>query len=78
MFSVAEKRFLAETIESALLSLKHPEMPTEQLSFALHVDGKEKWSWADIDPNWVHEGSNPNPPNPWNEISREVLGTDTI
>ena len=48
MFSVDEKRHIAAEIERLLLSLKHPEMPIEKPRFALHVDGAESWSWADI------------------------------
>ncbi len=52
MFSVKEKQSIAEAIELLLLGLQHPEMPTEKPKFKLHVDGKEGWSWADIEPNW--------------------------
>lgn len=50
MFSLNEKRKIADGIEKILLELKHPEMPTEKPFFTLHVDGKESWSWADIKP----------------------------
>ena len=52
MFCVAEKKKIAEEIEKLLLNLNHPEMPKEKPTFRLHVDGKESWSWADIEPNW--------------------------
>ena len=41
MFSVAQKRQIAESIEKILLRFNHPEMPTEKPSFHLRVEGKE-------------------------------------
>ena len=71
MFSMAEKRFIAQKIEELLLSLNHPEMPDEKPVFKLHVDGSESWSWADIEPNWKFENGSSG--RIWNEISREIL-----
>ena len=51
MFSTKEKQHIASEIEMLLLSLNHPEMPKDKPIFALHVDGKEVWSWVDIKPN---------------------------
>lgn len=56
MFSPAEKQFIARELEGILLSLNHPEMPNSHVNFKLHIDGKEVWSWADIDPNWKDKG----------------------
>jgi len=53
MFSAEEKQHIASEIEKLLLSLNHREMPKDKPVFALHVDGKEVWSWADIKPNWL-------------------------
>ena len=72
MFSVEEKKKIAETIEKLLLDLKHPEMPTEKPKFKLHIDGKESWSFADIEPNWVFEEGKEMKVNPFNEVSREL------
>ena len=72
MFSIAEKKMIAAKIEELLLALKHPEMPTEKPHFSLHVDGKEEWSWADIQPNWTFGDAEPTG-KVWNEISRDVL-----
>ncbi len=72
MFSREEKKKIAEVIEKTLLELKHPEMPTEKPKFKLHIDGKESWSWADIEPNWVYADKEPNV-NPFNEKAREIL-----
>jgi carbonic anhydrase len=74
MFSIKEKQFLASEIEKLILGLNHPEMPKEKPGFKLHVDGKESWSWADIEPNWKYDGK-PNP-NSWNEIARDVLSCE--
>ena len=78
MFSMAEKKHIAEVIEKTLLDLNHPEMPNKRPVFKLHVDGKESWSWADIEPNWKFTQDNPPNINPWNEVAREQLkGGDT-
>ena len=70
MFSVREKQFLAAEIEKLLLGLKHPEMPTEKPKFHLRIDGKEDWSFAEIDPNWTFSKDNPPRVNPFNERRR--------
>ena len=76
MFSAAEKRKIAEVIEKTLLELNHPEMPKEKPSFKIHIDGKESWSWADIEPNWVFDdGIKEKGVNPFNEKAREILET---
>lgn len=81
MFSVAEKRKISEAVEKVLLELKHPEMPEAKPKFALHVGGKESWSFADIQPNWVFDGGKEIKVNPWNEQShkdiKEKSGTIT-
>ena len=69
MFSVVQKRKVAEAIEKVLLELKHPEMPTEKIHFNLHVDGIANWSWADIEPNWIFDdGHKKIEDNPFNEL----------
>jgi hypothetical protein len=73
MFSTLEKQHLAAEIEQMLLELGHPEMPTEKPEFRLHVDGKESWSWADIEPNWKFSEASPAQTSPWNEVAREAL-----
>ena len=55
MFSTEEKIKISKVVEEVLLSFNHPEMPKEKPTFRLHVDGKEDWSWADIEPNWVFQ-----------------------
>lgn len=67
MFSKEQKIFIAAEIEKLLLDLNHPEMPAEKLIFSLHVKGKEDWSWAAIQPNWVFSEENPPSINQFNE-----------
>ena len=73
MFSVKEKQLIAAEVEKLLLRLRHPEMPTEKPVFMLRVVGKEKWSWAEIEPNWVFEDGKEPTVNPWNEVARDVM-----
>ncbi len=64
MFSVAQKREIADKVQRALRETGHGELPDGEVSFELHVDGAESWSWADIRNN----GAVDNPGvNPWNE-----------
>jgi len=73
MFSMKEKQFIASEIEKLLLKLNHPEMPKEKPMFSLRVDGKESWSWAEIQPNWTFDKDRQPGVNPWNEVAREKL-----
>ncbi len=73
VFSLKEKQHLAAEVEKLLLALNHPEMPATKPKFNLHVDGKEPWSWADIQPNWTFDAANPPGVNPFNEISRDIM-----
>lgn len=68
MFSVHEKRQIAETVQEILRATAHPELPQTEIQFSLHVDGAESWSWADISNN----GAVTNPGvNPWNEMQAQ-------
>ena len=51
MFSVKQKRGIADQIQSILQATKHPELPEGEIEFHLHVKGAEPWSWADIKNN---------------------------
>lgn len=69
MFSVRQKREIADAVQKILRETKHPELPEGEIQFLLHVDGKESWSWADIRNN----GAVTNPDiNPWNEKQDKV------
>lgn len=64
MFSVQQKRAIADAIQNILRSTGHPELPSGEIEFHLHVKGAEEWSWADIHNN----GAVSKPTvNPWNE-----------
>jgi len=64
MFSVRQKREIADAVQKILRATNHPELPTGEIQFTLHVKGAEDWSWADI----ANNGSVSNPGvNPWNE-----------
>lgn len=69
MFSKEQKIFIAAEVEKLLLELNHPEMPKEKVDFALHINGKEDWSWADITPNWTFSEDNPPSVNQFNEAN---------
>lgn len=72
MFSVAEKMKIADGIEKLLLSFNHLEMPKEKPKFKIHIEGKEDWSWADIEPNWVfNDGHKEMGINPFNELGKD-------
>lgn len=73
MFSMKEKQMIATKIEELLLNLNHPEMPKEKPEFFLHVDGKQEWSFADIEPNWKFNEINKPGINPFNENARDIL-----
>jgi hypothetical protein len=64
MFSVDEKRKIADAVQKILRETRHPELPDGEIQFALRVNGAEGWSWAHIRNN----GAVPVPDvNPWNE-----------
>jgi hypothetical protein len=64
MFSVQQKREIADKIQKILRETNHPELPRGEIEFHIHVKGAESWSWADIKNN----GSVLNPGiNPHNE-----------
>jgi len=66
MFSVEQKRNIANAVQKILRDTNHPELPKEgEIKFHLYVNGAEGWSWADIRSN----GQVTNPSvNPWNEM----------
>jgi hypothetical protein len=65
MFSVEQKREIADAVQTLLRNTNHPELPQEEIQFLLHVKGKENWSWANIRNN----GAILSPGvNPWNEL----------
>ena len=65
MFSVKQKREISDKIQKILRETNHPELPSGEIQFHLHVNGAESWSWADIKNNGAVE--NPSI-NPFNEL----------
>lgn len=72
MFSRQQKIEISAAVETLLLKFKHPEMPAEKPKFHLRIDGKEKWSWADIEPNWMFKDKEPGV-NAWNEKQAQIV-----
>lgn len=48
MFSVRQKREIADAVQKILRATDHPELPSGEIQFSLHVEGTADWSWADI------------------------------
>jgi len=69
MFSIRQKREIADAVQQILRQTNHPELPNGEISFHLHVDGAESWSWADIKNNGAV--STPDV-DPWNEKQDNV------
>lgn len=55
MFDKKQKQFISSAIEKILLDLNHPEIPTKNVNFSLHIYGGPVGSWAHITPNWQPE-----------------------
>ena len=75
MFSVAQKRDIADKVQQILRETGHPELPDGEIQFHLHVDGAAGWSWADIRNN----GSVTNPEanaNPHNEVVADDMAKE--
>jgi hypothetical protein len=63
MFSVRQKREISEGVQKLLRETKHLELPEGEISFHLHVNGAEGWSWADIKNNGAVLDPSINPHN---------------
>ncbi len=50
MFSVRQKREIADAVHKILRATDHPELPPhpQEIQFELRVMGMEPWSWAII------------------------------
>jgi len=69
MFSVTQKRDISDKIQKILSDTNHPELPKGEITFHLHVDGAEDWSWADIKNNGAVDYPSI---NPFNEVMAKV------
>ena len=67
MFSIKQKRMIADAIQKILRDTNHPELPDSEIEFVLRVVGKEPWSFATIKNNGVVINPEKNA-NPWNEL----------
>lgn len=71
MFSVKQKRDIAEAVQKIIRATNHPELPEGEIQFYLKVNGAASWSWAEIRNN----GAVKNPDvNPWNECQNNEFG----
>jgi len=68
MFSKREKREISDKIQKILRETNHPELPEGNIKFHIHIQGRELWSWADIEDN---ESVIDPRVNPWNELRWE-------
>lgn len=63
MFSVRQKREIADKIQNVLRETNHPELPKDEIQFRLIVQGAEVWSFADIRNNGAVQRPAVNPHN---------------
>ena len=63
MFSVKQKREIADKVQRILRETNHPELGENEIPFHLHVNGAEPWSWANIQNNSVITNPSVNPFN---------------
>lgn len=63
MFSIRQKRLIAEKVQQILRDTNHPELPKGEINFHLHVDGAEILSWANIRNNGAVTTPSTNPHN---------------
>ena len=59
MFSTELKREIASKVQEILRETNHPELPKGEISFLLHIDGAEAWSWANIRNNGERDRQTP-------------------
>lgn len=65
MFSVRQKREIADAVQKILRDTQHPELPNGEITFLLRVKGADTWSWAEIQNNGAVDKPDV---NPWNEM----------
>ena len=70
MFSVAQKRAISDAVQQILRNTQHPELPTSEIEFDLHVKGAAVWSYGHIKNN--NAVIQPNI-NPWNELQDKSI-----
>ncbi len=63
MFSVRQKREIADKVQQILRETNHPELPKGEIDFALRIHGAELYSWALIQNNGAITDPSVNPHN---------------
>jgi hypothetical protein len=65
MFSIRQKREIADAVHKILRATKHPELPPhpQEIQFVLNVSGAEPWSFAVIRNNGAVQNPGMNPHN---------------
>ena len=64
MFSVRQKRKIADQVQAILRATEHPELPQTEIQFELRVAGAQAWSWAVIRNNGAVPNPTANPHSP--------------
>lgn len=72
MFSVRQKREIADSVQRILRETNHPELPDDEIRFTLVVEGAEAWSYAVIENNGFVVNPNVNPHNEWMDVQNEM------
>ena len=64
MFSLRQKREIADAVQKILRATEHPELPDDrEIDFVLNVRGAKGWSWAIIRNNSAVTDPGVNPHN---------------
>ena len=63
MFSVRQKREIADAVQKILRDTAHSELPEGEIRFLLNVSGAERWSYAEIRNNGAVKDPGVNPHN---------------
>jgi len=63
MFSMRQKREIADKVQKVLRETNHPELPSGEIGFELCVRGDAEWSWANIENNGAVTNPGINPHN---------------
>lgn len=51
MFTLKQKREIADKVQKILRATGDPELPIGEIKFLLYVEGRGPWAWADIHNN---------------------------
>lgn len=72
MFSVRQKREIADKVQGILRATNHPELPAGEIVFQLAVVGAEGWSWAMIKNNGAITDPSINPHNEAQDEGQDI------